>query len=128
MIAHATINNCPVDITLAEKLVGQIVKNTKRVQETNVPTIKKKVSSFFNLTEANLVAKTRKREIVQARQIAMFFSRELTQTSLASIGAQIGNKDHATVLHSCKTVENLMETDKMFRQLIEQLRATIEEG
>ncbi|PVX50964.1 chromosomal replication initiator protein [Balneicella halophila] len=125
MVAHATINNQDVNLTLAESIVKQVVKNPQR--EVNVPYIKKKVSSFFNLTEENLVAKTRRREIVQARQIAMYFAREITKSSLTSIGAQIGNKNHATVLHACQTVENLMETDKKFRYLIEELRTILEE-
>jgi hypothetical protein len=66
--------------------------------------------------------KTRKREIVQARQLAMYFSKQLTKNSLASIGAQCGNKDHATVLHACRTVNNLTETDKRFRTYVDDLR------
>ncbi len=125
MIAQATIGKKEINIELAEGLVRQIVKNPQR--EINVPYIKKTVGSYFKLSEENLVSKTRKREIVQARQIAMYFAREMTKTSLASIGAQIGNKDHATVLHACRTVENLMETDKKFHYIIEELRAILEE-
>jgi chromosomal replication initiator protein len=69
----------------------------------------------------SLQAKTRKREIVQARQIAMFFSKNMTKSSLASIGSQIGGKDHATVLHACKTVSNLKDTDKNFRVYIDEI-------
>lgn len=58
---------------------------------------------------------TRKREVVQARQVAMYFSKSMTKSSLATIGSQIGDKDHATVLHACKTINNLLETDKRFR-------------
>jgi len=66
-------------------------------------------------------SKTRKREIVQARQVAMYFSKNLTKSSLATIGAQIGGKDHATVLHACKTVNNLIDTDKRFRTQITEI-------
>jgi chromosomal replication initiator protein len=66
-------------------------------------------------------SKTRKREIVQARQIAMFFAKSLTKNSLATIGSQIGGKDHATVLHACKTVNNLIETDKRFKVYINDI-------
>jgi len=69
-----------------------------------------------------LNAKTRKREIVQARQIAMYFSKSLTKASLSTIGSVIGNKDHATVLHACKTVNNLMETDKRFKAQVEDIQ------
>jgi chromosomal replication initiator protein len=68
-----------------------------------------------------LQVKTRKREIVQARQVAMFFSKSMTKASLATIGSQIGGKDHATVLHACKTVNNLIETDKRFMQSIREI-------
>jgi chromosomal replication initiator protein len=68
-----------------------------------------------------LQSKTRKREIVQARQIAMYFSKNYTKSSLATIGTQIGVKDHATVLHACRTVSNLLETDKQFRQDVEEI-------
>ena len=68
-----------------------------------------------------LTSKTRKREIVQARQIAMFFAKNLTKSSLATIGTSIGGKDHATVLHACKTVNNLLETDKGFRVYIDEI-------
>jgi len=68
-----------------------------------------------------LQTKTRKREIVQARQLAMYFSKNMTKSSLASIGSQIGNKDHATVLHACKTVNNLIDTDKSFRLFVDEI-------
>ena len=68
-----------------------------------------------------LQSKTRKRHIVQARQLAMFFAKKLTKASLASIGSQIGKRDHATVLHACKTVDNLSATDKQFRKYVEDL-------
>ena len=68
-----------------------------------------------------LQSKTRKRHIVQARQLAMFFAKKLTKASLANIGQQIGHRDHATVLHACKTVDNLAFTDKQFRKYVEDL-------
>ena len=63
----------------------------------------------------------RRRHIVQARQIAMYFAKKFTKASLASIGSQIGRRDHATVLHACKTVDNLSFTDKQFRKYVEDL-------
>ena len=66
-------------------------------------------------------SKTRKREVVQARQIAMYFSKKMTKSSLANIGMHCGGKDHATVLHACRTVNNLAETDKHFRTYLVDL-------
>jgi chromosomal replication initiator protein len=73
------------------------------------------------LTADSLHLKTRKREIVQARQIAMYFSKTFTKSSLAAIGSQIGGKDHATVLHACRTVANLKDTDKNFRVYLDEI-------
>ena len=68
-----------------------------------------------------LKSKTRKREVLQARQIAMFFYKKMTKSSLANIGSHCGGKDHATVLHACRTVLNLSETDKQFKVYLEDL-------
>ena len=66
-------------------------------------------------------SKTRKREIVQCRQLAMYFAKQLTKNSLDMIGKHCGNKDHATVLHACKTVNNLADTDKRFKGYISDI-------
>ncbi len=68
-----------------------------------------------------LQSKSRKRNVVQARQIAMFFAKRFTKASLATIGTQIGKRDHATVLHACKTVGNLSETDRQFKSYVDEL-------
>jgi chromosomal replication initiator protein len=80
------------------------------------------VCDYFDMPLELLKSKTRKREIVQARQLSMYFSKQLTKNSLASIGQQCGNKDHATVLHACRTVNNLKETDKRFRTYVDDLQ------
>ena len=69
---------------------------------------------LFRSPNRNVKIKTRKRQVVQARQIAMYFAKNMTKSSLSSIGAHCG-KDHATVLHACRTVNNLIETDKKFK-------------
>jgi chromosomal replication initiator protein len=79
------------------------------------------VCDYFDLPIELLKSKTRKREVVQARQIAMYFAKRMTKSSLANIGAHCGGKDHATVLHACRTVNNLQETDKQFRGYLEDL-------
>ncbi|MFC2176488.1 helix-turn-helix domain-containing protein, partial [Bacteroidota bacterium] len=75
----------------------------------------------FDMPIDLMKSKTRKREVVQARQIAMFYAKNMTKASLATIGAQCGGKDHATVLHAYRTVNNLIETDKQFRGYITDL-------
>lgn len=119
LIAQASFNKKEVTLELAQQVVEKFVKNTKR--EVSIDYIQKVVSDYFEMDVATLQSKTRKRHIVQARQLAMFFAKKFTKASLASIGSQIGKRDHATVLHACKTVDNLSETDKQFRKYIEDL-------
>lgn len=119
LLAQSTLNRKEITLELAKMMIDRLVKNSKK--EISVDYIQKVVCDYFNLSPDLLQSKTRKREIVQARQIAMYFSKTLTKSSLASIGALIGGKDHATVLHACKTVNNLMDTDKRFKGQIESI-------
>jgi len=119
LLAQSMLNKREITLELAAKLINKLVKNSKR--ELSIEYISKVVCDYFNMPVEALQARTRKREIVQARQIAMYFSKSLTKYSLASIGAQIGSKDHATVLHACKTVNNLKDTDKNFRLFVEDI-------
>tara|TARA_R110000744_G_scaffold380483_2_gene501417 strand:+ start:5346 stop:7259 length:1914 start_codon:yes stop_codon:yes gene_type:complete len=119
LIAQSTLNKRKVTIELAQQVVEKFVKNTKR--EVSIDYIQKVVSDYFEMDVATLQSKTRKRHIVQARQLAMFFAKKFTKASLASIGSQIGKRDHATVLHACKTVDNLADSDQQFRKYVEEL-------
>jgi len=119
LLAQSMLNKREITLDLTAKLINKLVKNSRR--ELSIEYISKVVCDYFNMSVDSLQTKTRKREIVQARQITMYFSKSLTKYSLASIGAQIGNKDHATVLHACKTVNNLKDTDKNFRQYVEDI-------
>ena len=119
LLAQSTLNKKAITVDLAIDLINKIVKQSKH--EITIDYIQKIVCDYFSMPIDSLQSKTRKREIVQARQIAMYFSKTLTKSSLASIGSQIGKKDHATVLHACKTVNNLIDTDKQFRYDVEEI-------
>jgi chromosomal replication initiator protein len=119
LIAQSSFNKKEITLGLAKDVVEKFVKNTKR--EVSIDYIQKVVSDYFQMDVETLQSKTRKRHIVQARQLAMFFAKKFTKASLASIGTQIGKRDHATVLHACKTVDNLSSTDKQFRKYVEDL-------
>ena len=119
LIAQSSFNKKEITLELAKAVVEKFVKNTKR--EVSIDYIQKVVSDYFQMDVDTLRSKTRKRHIVQARQLAMFFAKKFTKASLASIGSQIGKRDHATVLHACKTVDNLFATDKQFRKYVEDL-------
>lgn len=120
LLAQSSLNKKKITVELAKQMIDKFVKNTTR--EISIDYIQKVVCDYFDMPIELLKSKTRKREIVQARQLAMYFSKQLTKNSLASIGAQCGNKDHATVLHACRTVNNLTETDKRFRTYVDDLR------
>ncbi len=119
LIAQSSFNKKEITLDLARIIVEKFVKNTKR--EVSIDYIQKVVSDYFQMDIDTLQSKTRKRHIVQARQLAMFFAKKFTKASLASIGSQIGKRDHATVLHACKTVDNLSTTDKQFRKYVDDI-------
>ena len=119
LIAQSSFNKKEITLSLAKEIVEKFVKNTKR--EVSIDYIQKVVSDYFQMDVDTLQSKTRKRHIVQARQLAMFFAKKMTKASLASIGSKIGHRDHATVLHACKTVDNLAFTDKQFRKYVDDI-------
>src|SRR5207237_10734706 len=80
------------------------------------------VAGFYNMEIDELKAKTRTREIVLPRQIAMFIIREETDASLTDIGAEFGNRDHTTVMHACAKIEKAKETDNQIRQAVLAIR------
>ena len=119
LLAQASLNKKAITLELAKQMIDKFVKSTSR--EISIEYIQKVVCYYFSLPMEVLKSKTRKREVVQARQISMFFSKKLTKSSLANIGAHCGGKDHATVLHACRTVSNLSETDKQFKVYLADL-------
>jgi chromosomal replication initiator protein len=123
LLAQATLNKKAITLELAQSTIEKLIKHTKR--ELSIDYILQTVSDYFHIDENSVLSNTRKREIVQARQVAMYFAKQLTKTSLKSIGAQLGKKDHATVLHACRTVNDLMETDRQFKLQMEQLEGKL---
>ncbi|MBQ9864162.1 MAG: chromosomal replication initiator protein DnaA [Bacteroidales bacterium] len=125
LMAQSSLNHRDITLDLARQMVDKFVKSTNR--EVTIDYIQKVVCDYFNIPIDSIQSRTRKREIVQARQLTMYFAKKLTKSSLAIIGLQCGNKDHATVLHACKTVANLAETDKQFRYWIDDLEKKFKE-
>jgi chromosomal replication initiator protein len=119
LIAYSTVYQQPIDINLARKVVSNIVHVEEK--EQTVKSIRDLVCNTLNISAEHLISNSRKREIVQARQIAMYFAKKYTKDSLTNIGNVIGKRNHATVLHACKTVQDLIETDKSFRRTVEEI-------
>lgn len=116
LLAHSSFNQEGLTVELSKKVVNKFIKTTTK--EISIDYIQKTICSYFDVDMEQLQSKSRKRNIVQARQVAMYFAKKHTKASLALIGAEIGKRDHATVLHACKTIGNLKETDKKFRDHI----------
>ena len=120
LVAQSTfLGGKEVSMEIAQDMVSKMIKTSQRT--ISIDRIQNVVCEHFDLSKDILHSKSRKREIVQARQIAMFLSKAYTKNSLQSIGTQIGQRDHATVLHACKTVNNLRDTDKTFRSSLKEI-------
>ncbi len=123
ILAQSSMNKKDITLELAAKVIEKFVKHTPK--EITIDYIQKAVSDYFDIPIEKMKSKSRKRETVQARQLAMYFSKQHTKSSLAIIGNKCGNKDHATVLHACKTIKNLIDTDKRFKRYVEDIDSII---
>ena len=124
LLAQSVLVRREITMDLAVSLVGQFIRTSKK--EITLDYIKTVVCQAMNVDVSSLESKSRKRDIVQARQVAMYFAKSLTKNySLQHIGAHIAGRDHSTVLHSCKAVSNMMDTDRKFRSMVDEIRGKI---
>ena len=123
LIAQSSLNKKEITLELAEKTLAGFIKNIRK--EISIDYIQHLICDYLKVPMDMIQSKTRKRDVVQARQLSMYFAKKYTNASLASIGNHIGKRDHATVLHACKTVTNLSETDKIFRGYMEEIERKI---
>lgn len=123
LLAQSTLTNAEINLELAEHVVGRMI-NVKPKTVT-IQTIQKAVCDYYHLDYNDIQTKSRKREVVQARQIAMYLARKYTKNSLSSIGEQIGNRDHATVLYACKAVSDLVDVDKSLQRSLESIENSL---
>ncbi len=117
--AHSTLNNRRIDMKLTSEVVDTFSHNMSK--EVSIANIQKIISDFFNISIDHITGKTRKRNVVVARQLGMYFAKNMTDISLKEIGRQFGNRDHTTVLHSIKTINNLLDTDVLFKDTFTKL-------
>lgn len=122
-IARSTILNKEIDLDLAEIIVNKsVIKEHKPI---TIDIIIKKVCEHYGVNEAVIQQKTRKRNVVEVRQIAMYLSKLHTNNSSKNIGIQMGGKNHATVIHAYKTVKRQLEVDKSFKEKIVTIEKTL---
>jgi chromosomal replication initiator protein len=124
LLAQSSLNKREIDLELAKKVLRNFVKTSSK--EITIETIQRMVCEYFDLPYDKLLQKTRKREIVQARQITMYLAKAFTKNSLKTIGEHFGGRDHTTVIHSCQTVKDLMDTDSLFRENVTELQQKVQ--
>ncbi len=120
LIAHASLNRRDIDLELAKQIMKNIVHDIET--EVGIDYIQKTVADYFHLSPDDLKAKTRKKEIVIARQVAMYFAKEYTNHSLKSIGYHFGGRDHSTVIHAVQAVNDMMDVNANFKHTLTDLQ------
>jgi len=123
LLAQSSLNRKEITLEMAKKMMKNFIQNSSR--EISIEYIQKLVSDYYGISVENIKSKTRKREITQARQISMYFAKQLTKASLKNIGAYFGGRDHSTVIHACQTVNDLIDTDKRFKEDVEEIEKRI---
>ena len=123
LVANATFMNKRITTTLAKEVLKVYVSMYQK--EITIDQILATICEHMGVDKERLSSSERTREVAIARQLAMYLAKKHTKMPLTNIGAAIGGRNHATVLHSCKTISNLMETEKMFRQQVEQIEKTL---
>ncbi|MDR2691431.1 MAG: chromosomal replication initiator protein DnaA [Dysgonamonadaceae bacterium] len=123
LVAHSLVCNREIDLELAKRVVSKAVKIEKK--QITIEKIQDVVSTYFNIDLKEIHSKSRKREIVQARQVAMFLSKKYTDYSYSRIGSLVGKRDHATVLHACRTIQDFLDIDKAFRAAMNNIETLL---
>lgn len=124
LVAQATLNKKEIDLALTKEVVRQFIKEDTK--EITVENIKVLVADFLSVPVEKLHSKTRKRDIVIARQLSMYLAKNFTNSSLKVIGNQFGGRDHSTVIYSVRAVQDLMDTDSNFKSTVSELEKQVQ--
>jgi len=125
ILANASLSSKQINFELVKKTVYEVATDRKK-NNINIDSITKVVCDHLNIAENKIRDKTRKKEIVQARQLAMYLSKEMTNASLKTIGLHFGGRDHSTVIHACTSIEKSKVQDKSVMDMIQELKNQIE--
>ncbi len=125
LLAYASLNGEDITLRLAKRVLKDLIKKKKKTN-LSIELIQRVVSDYFSIKEDLIRAKTRKKEIVEARQISMYLAKSLTNSSLKTIGLHFGGRDHTTVIHACQTIENRMTSEPKFRDIVQKIQEKVE--
>ena len=123
LLAHAALKKEEVNLALARQVLKDIVQEIHT--EVSIDYIQKAVANHYSITPEDLKSKSRKKELVVARQVAMYFSKQYTNHSLKSIGHYFGGRDHSTVIHALQAVSNALDTEPHFKVSFNELQQKI---
>ncbi|MEM9991613.1 MAG: chromosomal replication initiator protein DnaA [Bacteroidota bacterium] len=123
LVAQSSLNERQIDIRLAKAVIKSFVKQINK--EITIEFIQELVANYFDVSVDRLAGKTRKRQVVIARQLSMYLAKKMTNKSLKAIGDIFGGRDHSTVIYSCRTVQDLMETDVLYKDTVSELEQKI---
>jgi len=124
LLFNASLLGKDIDLDMAREVLSSVVTEVR--SPLTVEEIQRIVSEYFDIPNDLLRAKTRKQEIVIARQVAMYLAKEMTNCSLKTIGLNFGGRDHSTVIHAYQTVEEQIKIDPKFRSSMDQIKKKIE--
>lgn len=124
LLANSSLNSKEIDFELVKKTVREV--STNKQVNISVELITKVVCEYFGVEENKLREKNRKKEVVLARQVAMYLSKQLTKSSLKTIGLHFGGRDHSTVIHSQTSIEELALKDPKMKEILDSLKMKIE--
>ena len=124
LLANASLSSKDINLDLAKKTVREIA--TDRKVNITIENITKIVCDYYKIDENKIRDKTRKKEVVLARQVAMYLSKELTKSSLKTIGLHFGGRDHSTVIHAYTAIEALKNSDTNLNEEVNNLKSSIE--
>lgn len=122
--AVASLRGLPVSVDLAQAELTDLLRASDR--KVTIEEIQRKVAEYYNLRFADMLSPRRARQVARPRQVAMYLCKRLTTKSLPDIGRKFGGRDHTTVMHAVKKVEELRETDSSFDEELETLRRILE--
>ena len=123
LAAHAQLHSQTIDVRFAEGILKDLID--EKPPAVDIEQIKRVVAEYYN-TDLNLLSdKTRRREIVQARQVAMYCCKKMTTQPLKTIGLRFGGRDHSTVIHACRAVENRLDVEPGFKHELERIQTTL---
>ncbi len=124
--AYSSLTGQPITLDMAKTLLRDIIGDKKKI--ITMDDIQETVAGRFHVKISDLRSRRRSKTLVYPRQIAMFLCRELTDASFPEIGRQFGGKDHTTIIHACKQIGKLKETDHTLRATLESLKDQVTKG